>query len=551
MKKFLMIVIGILFGIGVVAGEKIKAQDGDMECHRITCVKDDSSLTGNYCYNTADEKESNEFAIYLQSKSNALCGLAINECSQGTCTFMSDIISSGSENNPNSEENLAQYNNTLNFLKTYGDSCKNNFAKCDNADDINIQEKIINKGISTQYDWGLSPSNLLSVLKKAVSSNVSDLCIKKEYSKSSSIIPVVVYNTTGNTTVGEIVSNEGEFGIVVNTALFNYPAIVPRLCPPGTIGGTSSYGKQQFYGCCPAGYSVINEYSAADAAAAAQHWIGCCPTNISGYTLVDFNHKEDSQSECGYLSNSGEKTWFSKQELKNKNWDLLTDADGVHVSGLSISPNFSNTGYQAEKIAYVSRERSGSETVCDIDEKNKLFSCALVNFDQSVIASSELNKSGGAGITCGSCFVAGAPVATTDKNLLVCNADGSLAEVDLINNSVNDTLAWLRTDAENKDLLKTCRERGGIYIFVGCVDPTPLGFITGLIRITLGVVGGVALLQLIWVGILLQSGQEKKIAAARKNLMATLTGVAVLVFSILILRILGVNVLDILPAGSV
>jgi len=63
--------------------------------------------------------------------------------------------------------------------------------------------------------------------------------------------------------------------------------------------------------------------------------------------------------------------------------------------------------------------------------------------------------------------------------------------------------------------------------------------------------GGVALLQLILVGLIYQQGKEDKIKEAREKFLATLTGLAVLVFSVLILRVLGVNILDVIPAGTI
>ena len=138
-----------------------------------------------------------------------------------------------------------------------------------------------------------------------------------------------------------------------------------------------------------------------------------------------------------------------------------------------------------------------------------------------------------------------------ERKLQVCKGDGAVEYVDLINNSISDTIAAYRSDGENREALITCRERGGIYTAIGCVDPTPIGILTGLIRVAFGVTGGVALIQLIMAGIAYQSGQEEKIQEAKKRVFATIGGLAVLVFSVLILRIIGVNVLDVLPIGSI
>ncbi len=97
----------------------------------------------------------------------------------------------------------------------------------------------------------------------------------------------------------------------------------------------------------------------------------------------------------------------------------------------------------------------------------------------------------------------------------------------------------------------SCIGQGGIWTAIGCIDPSPTGILTGLIRIGYGVMGGVALLQLIFVGLMYQSGDEAKIADARSKLFATLGGVALLTFSVLILRIIGINILDVIPVGGI
>ncbi|BCX13916.1 MAG: hypothetical protein KatS3mg085_448 [Candidatus Dojkabacteria bacterium] len=94
-----------------------------------------------------------------------------------------------------------------------------------------------------------------------------------------------------------------------------------------------------------------------------------------------------------------------------------------------------------------------------------------------------------------------------------------------------------------------CLQSGGVWTAVGCIDPSPVGVLTRLVQLGLGIMGGVALIQIIYAGIMYQSGNEEKIRKAREQLLATLTGLAVLVFSVLIVQILGVNLLDTIPAG--
>lgn len=104
-------------------------------------------------------------------------------------------------------------------------------------------------------------------------------------------------------------------------------------------------------------------------------------------------------------------------------------------------------------------------------------------------------------------------------------------------------------DAANLSAQENCLNNGGIWIAIGCVDPSPIGILTRLVQIGLGIMGGVAVFQFIMAGVAYQRGDEGKIEEAKEKIKATLTGIAVLVFSVLILRIIGVNVLDVVPSG--
>jgi len=152
---------------------------------------------------------------------------------------------------------------------------------------------------------------------------------------------------------------------------------------------------------------------------------------------------------------------------------------------------------------------------------------------------------------CLRCFADAEPITVVGNQLITCN-NGATASTALINNSVGDTLAVLNASGEeNRDFIESCRAKGGVPSAIGCVDSTPLGVITGLIRIALGTVGGIALVRFFIIGASLMRGDDSKIKEHREKLLATLTGVAVLVFSVLILRILGINILDVIPTGTI
>lgn len=95
-----------------------------------------------------------------------------------------------------------------------------------------------------------------------------------------------------------------------------------------------------------------------------------------------------------------------------------------------------------------------------------------------------------------------------------------------------------------------CTNQGNTWVGgIGCVNTTPEGIFVGIIRIALGVMGGVALLRMIYLGYVYQTGDEGKIKEARQGVIGTLAGLLLALFSVLVLRIIGVNVLDVVPAG--
>jgi hypothetical protein len=154
---------------------------------------------------------------------------------------------------------------------------------------------------------------------------------------------------------------------------------------------------------------------------------------------------------------------------------------------------------------------------------------------------------------CQTCFNQGEAIAIDNGVLLVCanNASGLVAEEPLVNGNISDTIACLNSGNGTASFAacSQCRERGGVWTALGCNDTTPLGILTGIMRIAYGVMGGVALIQLIIAGIAYQTGQEEQIKKARKQIIQTITGLVVLTFSVLILRIIGINILDIVPEG--
>lgn len=86
-----------------------------------------------------------------------------------------------------------------------------------------------------------------------------------------------------------------------------------------------------------------------------------------------------------------------------------------------------------------------------------------------------------------------------------------------------------------------------VYSSLGCIDTTLNGVITTVMRIGLGVLGAVGILRIMQAAMLRQSADPKDIQESWDIIMSVIMGAIVLVASSLILRVIGVNILGILP----
>src|SRR6185369_8670552 len=93
----------------------------------------------------------------------------------------------------------------------------------------------------------------------------------------------------------------------------------------------------------------------------------------------------------------------------------------------------------------------------------------------------------------------------------------------------------------------------GINTAIGCVpvlDQT--AFITWLLGWSLGIGGGIAFLLILYAGfqIMTSSGDPKKLQAAKELLTSALGGLILLIFSVFVLRFIGVDILMIPGFGN-
>jgi hypothetical protein len=91
-----------------------------------------------------------------------------------------------------------------------------------------------------------------------------------------------------------------------------------------------------------------------------------------------------------------------------------------------------------------------------------------------------------------------------------------------------------------------------IYTAIGCVNATAEGIVSKLFGFGIGLAGGVALLCIIYASFQMQlsRGNPEKIKKAQELLTSCITGLIIIIFSVFILRVIGVDLLKIPGFGN-
>jgi hypothetical protein len=92
-----------------------------------------------------------------------------------------------------------------------------------------------------------------------------------------------------------------------------------------------------------------------------------------------------------------------------------------------------------------------------------------------------------------------------------------------------------------------CLQTDGIWTGLGCVSFNPTGLVSNLLSIGIGLAGGFALLLLLYGSFLLatSAGNPDQVQKAQDVIGSAVTGLLFIVFSVVILRIIGVDILGI------
>jgi len=419
--------------------------------------------------------------------------------------------------------------------------------------------------------YGMSSSDLATSIAGTAgfeNKTIADMCLPPGLNQ---MIEVWVGDEESGAQGSQYLSRYEYRGDGVGTTNINF---IPKVCPTSWRAqqipvGFNVVGWSRPYGCCPTGYNLVGNSSQSNPLAT-QGAI-CCKPGRGGERATYW--KEGAG--CAYVAGGGAADTAPWSGVNPPDYtgtfDQLNQAIAsgsgpeaiLYVTGAGPA-NYPTLGLPLGPSSPVglavgartsAPERCPANSQCTIQEGGGIGGVENANIYDA------------AGPNCGRCYSTGDVIGTSTADsgatddpttpinesagfVRYCAGAGAVRDETLLG-TPDITRGYLLEDATNQALYKQCFDTGGIYTAIGCVDPTPTGIITGLIRIALGVMGGVALLQMVYVGILYQQGNTEKIKGARTQLIATITGIAVLVFSVLILRIIGVNILDTVANGSV
>lgn len=92
-----------------------------------------------------------------------------------------------------------------------------------------------------------------------------------------------------------------------------------------------------------------------------------------------------------------------------------------------------------------------------------------------------------------------------------------------------------------------CEDNKSINTAFGCISVEGTGFVTKLLNFGIGIAGGIAFLLIIFGGfqILTSAGNPERLNEGRELISSAITGLLMIVFSVFLLRIIGIDILGI------
>lgn len=124
--------------------------------------------------------------------------------------------------------------------------------------------------------------------------------------------------------------------------------------------------------------------------------------------------------------------------------------------------------------------------------------------------------------------------------------DGTTGEL-----SITDICSFIPSGTEQEKCL-TCFEQEGVYTPFDCIETNPQKFVERILRIAIGVAGGIAFLMIIYGGFvtMTSAGNPERLTSGKEIITSAIAGLLLIIFSVVILRIIGVDILKLPGLGG-
>jgi hypothetical protein len=113
-----------------------------------------------------------------------------------------------------------------------------------------------------------------------------------------------------------------------------------------------------------------------------------------------------------------------------------------------------------------------------------------------------------------------------------------------ITETFTDLCSFDTTGECNKCIVKNPPE---LWTAIGCIPTSPNGFIQKILPFAMGLGGGIAFLLMLFGGlqIMLSAGNPEKLNAGRELVTSAIVGLLLIIFSVFLLKLIGVDILGI------
>lgn len=111
----------------------------------------------------------------------------------------------------------------------------------------------------------------------------------------------------------------------------------------------------------------------------------------------------------------------------------------------------------------------------------------------------------------------------------------------------NQVCDIVKDAGQNKKCMDCMNNGQGSWTAIGCIQTEPSLFIAKFLNLGIGLAGGIAFLLILFSGfqMMTSTGNPEKLTAAKELMGSAVAGLLMIIFSVFLLRLIGINILGI------